>query len=213
MTQLGEFNSMTKAEREAWYKEHKCHPTDDGRAAHLKRVQLLKRANSLKPIKKILDIGCHDGFTTRWLLGFLWDEFEKLVAFDPSEHAIQCAKDQLATVTHPEKAEYLCGVFDDFKFDEDFDVVVAFELIEHLDPADATKLLKYMWNLLPIGGRAFLSTPDIDGRWGKTNPDPSHINLFDSDRLHSLIFKTLGVRPIIHGQDILLVSFEKRNYL
>lgn len=188
--ELGAFAKMSKSERLAWYGQHECHPTSDISAARLQRVQWLKQHNSDIPFIRVLDIGCHDGFVTRWLLNDLWDECQVVIGVDPCEAAITLAETQLDKVDHPEKAKYIVGSFEDFENgSEAYDVVVAFEFIEHITPEDVDKLLTIMDSHLAPGGRAFITTPDIDGPFGRTNPDPGHINLYSKERFLELIEK------------------------
>jgi SAM-dependent methyltransferase len=66
---------------------------------------------------------------------------------------------------------------DVFAAEGPFDLVFAFELIEHLSPADALAFLKRCRELLAPGGRLVLGTPDVftPGRWHR---DAGHLTPF-----------------------------------
>ena len=81
-----------------------------------------------------------------------------------------------------------------------FDVVVGFELIEHLEDANARELLRVMHTQLCVGGRAFLTTPHIDGAYGSINPDPAHILLFDTPMLENMLREELELEPLVRDR-------------
>lgn len=67
-----------------------------------------------------------------------------------------------------------------------FDVVVNFEVIEHMEPADGEQLLVGMRECLAATGRLLLSTPVIDPVRGQA---ANHIHEYRVDELQSLIEK------------------------
>ena len=127
----------TLDQREHFYVNHTCFPTTDQQAAQIGRVQWLRSANEAEPFRRVLDIGCHDGFVTRWLLGSPF--LEKLLGIDLCAHAIRCA--WKLSGAHP-KVEYRELRFTEVTPGLTFDTIVAFELIEHLDDADARQLVQ-----------------------------------------------------------------------
>jgi len=64
-----------------------------------------------------------------------------------------------------------------------YTMIVALEIIEHMDVADGRKLLQNMLDLLDPGGRVYLSTPVYDGKAQARN----HIHEYYIDELRELI--------------------------
>jgi 2-polyprenyl-3-methyl-5-hydroxy-6-metoxy-1,4-benzoquinol methylase len=203
MTELGKLGELDQAGRDAFYSDCEYHPTPTQAAFALTRVQWLFVENEKKPFHKVLDLGCNDGFCTRWLLNGPF--IELLVGIDLNKPAIEGANKLLEEVRFPECAEYHCMSWDEFPEGKLFDVVVASELIEHFPEEGARRLLRTVNDFLEPGGRAYLTTPHVDGRWGSANPDPAHIFLLNPLQVVELVREELGydcfvetVQEIIH---------------
>lgn len=186
----------TLEKREEWYQNHECHPTSLKIADTLERVQWLQAEYQADPFRRVLDIGCHDGFSTRWLLRT--QHLSYLLGVDLCESAIATARTLAKGAPHPDRADYRELNFKEIPHKPGrFDVVVGFELIEHLENEDAREFLQIMHKHLCPGGRAFVTTPHIDGPYGRSNPDPAHINLFTASRLAAMIESELDVLPLV----------------
>ncbi len=183
-------SEATAQERDQFYEEHRCTPTKCERAAILPRVQWIQHENQLKPFKRVLDVGCHDGFSTRWLLDSPF--LDELVGVDLCEEAITYAKELAQEKVFPELATYIQGSVFDYQKPNHFDVVVAFELLEHFPEEEARGLLRYAHDQIEVGGTVYLTTPHVDGIYGEQNPDPSHITFFDPEKLRAWIKEETG---------------------
>jgi len=211
---LGAMSSLSAEERLQYYRDHLCkHPTSNFHARRFSRVRWLMEESMKQRFTTFLDIGCHDGFVTRWMV----DEpgFQELVALDPSIDAIRCAYEALKETRCPEKAVYLSVPYEHFKPPRMFSGISAFELLEHFTMPEGVELLRYVHEYLEPGGRAYICTPNIEGEWGRTNPDPHHLTLYDAETLHDLIEATVGEELVWHQLEqrcpYLMVKWQKTN--
>ena len=87
--------------------------------------------------------------------------------------------------------------------DNTYDDIVAGEVIEHIDPADAANVLKELRRVLKPGGRVLLTTPNpraILVRLGRDAvlKDPSHINILRPVELKRALlaagFERIGIK-------------------
>lgn len=204
--------SVSTEERDQFYEESKCVPTTCERALGLPRVRWLQKANDAKPFHKVVDLGCHDGFSTRWLLNSPHLDF--LVGIELCDQAIEHANRLKEEKVFPELATYYHGsIFNPGALYDDtgpYDVVVCFELIEHFREEESRQLLRLVHDLLTEDGRAFLTTPHVDGPFGKDNPDPAHIHFFDEKKLAEWIKAETGCfATIVNVQGILHALWRK----
>ena len=100
--------------------------------------------------KKVLDIGCGVGYGSRFLSE---NGAEQVVAFDIAEAAIEHAREYYSN----DNISYSVKSAEDFSFDEKFDVVTCFELIEHVHLQDA--VLQNIRKVLKDDGLLLMSTP------------------------------------------------------
>lgn len=144
----------------------------------------------------ILDIACRDGFVTR---RFLEDDCE-IMGFDICEDAIKKAT-EVAKAAYPKKKHHYYNLsIEQFPWITNeglFDLVVCFELIEHITPEEVAFLMDKMQFSLKPGGYACISTPHKNGKYGDDGDDPTHINCYDEKRLHDQILVTTGRSPEI----------------
>ena len=116
------------------------------RHEHLKRIVdgLLRERRELS----ILDVGCGAGVLSGHLT-----KFGKVVGIDPSAPAIE-----LARVFVP-SAEFHAGTLDMVDVPGPFDVVTAFDVLEHIRPDDRRSFFTRLRALLAPYGTIVLSTP------------------------------------------------------
>lgn len=204
-------DTVSTEERDQFYTDSKCVPTPCDRAIGLPRVRWLHQQNNMKPFHRVVDLGCHDGFSTRWLLNS--PHLEQLVGVDLCEEAIHHAKRLKEEKIFPELSHYHCeSIFENSLVHGFFDVVVCFELIEHMVPEDSRKLIRVCHELLVPGGRAFMSTPHIDGHFGESNPDPAHIHFFTEETLAEWVKEETGASAtVVDIQGILHCLWTKEN--
>lgn len=117
------------------------------------RMHLLNYA-IVKPLikgKKVLDIGCWTGQFTNLIA----NETKETIGIDPGEKAIRFAKKSIT------KAIFLVGSMNELPFDNSyFDVITAFDVIEHLQKWTEKHCLKEAYRVLKPGGFLILSTPN-----------------------------------------------------
>lgn len=208
--ELGILGKYSREDREEFYKNRICAPTPDEYALRLGRVQFLAAYHSKEVYSTILDIGCHDGFSTRWMLK---DPRVNLVhGVDLCEAAIAEAHKAIENYAeeHKNKALYELTSWESINYTE-FDAVVCFEVIEHFHMDEVHKLLQVIDDSLnPLSGRAFISTPDRDGPWGLANDvEREHITLFTPQMLIDTIKETVGkdVEEMIVHDGLILTTW------
>lgn len=110
--------------------------------------QLAKNWLEKQPGRTILDIGCYDG-AFLYYLGASWQAH----GIEINEQAIERAAQRGVNIIAPD-------LYDLADIDQQFDAVVAFDVIEHVnDPAD---LLKRMSDVTRSGGTIVLATGNFD---------------------------------------------------
>ncbi len=147
---------------------------------------------------RALDLGCGPGYFSRMLQRRGW----QVVGVD-IEPANMTRARQYTVATH-------CGDVRDVAAQlppEHFDLVCAFEIIEHMDKPDGVRLVSDMHRMLKPNGVCFLSTPNKMspeglghyywgeklrgwGRWDAWNP--THVHIYSSFELVRQI-KALGL--------------------
>ena len=128
---------------------------------------LVETAAAGRPRPRILDIGCAFGFFLS-MLGDRWDRF----GIDASEYAIGEARRRT-----PDAAFAVAGA-GDFPFRRRFDVITAFDVLEHI-PDLETVLCRVSESLAP-GGAFIFVVPVYDGPTGPIiralDKDPTHVH-------------------------------------
>ena len=144
--------------------------------------------------KKLLDIGCFIGYGERWIT----KQAREIVAIDSNSKAIEFAKQNR---NFPNV---------DFKkidarklpfHDETFDIVIAFQLIEHIPPNELSKSLLEVRRVLKMGGIFFITTPNRKFRLLPFQRpfNPEHYQEFQAERLERVlkkIFKEVKIKGI-----------------
>jgi len=136
------------------------------------RVKILSNLTTLIKTGKILDIGCGKG---NFLLEFS-NKFPewKLFGIEPSKNAIKFAKQNLSLATLHE------GLYNPKIFDEQFDIIAAMGVLEHLE--NPKNFLDQISLNLKDDGLLFFDVPNF-----KLNP----IDLFVFDHLNHFTIETL----------------------
>jgi 2-polyprenyl-3-methyl-5-hydroxy-6-metoxy-1,4-benzoquinol methylase len=107
--------------------------------------------------RRVLDIGCGPGtFVGNYLPGI------EALGIDISAAQIDYATRTYGSATHRFSTWSLAGLFD---AGERFDAVTVVELIEHLTPAAAIRLLSEARALLSPGGVLVVTTPNYRSLW------------------------------------------------
>jgi SAM-dependent methyltransferase len=140
-------------------------------ALHLKRYEF---ARPSCVGKVVLDAGCGVGYGT----AFLAERARRVVGVDLSEEAISYARSRYGAPN----VDFVVGDLLRLERPDDaFDVVCAFETIEHLPDQEA--FLDEARRVLRPGGALFLSTPPA----GAAAPNPFHEHELSADELERLL--------------------------
>lgn len=102
--------------------------------------------------KIILDIGCSYGWFERWAIR---NYCKKIIGIEPDEDNLKFAKDAVSSATFA-KGSALCVPSEK----DYFDVVVMWEVLEHLPKNTESKSFQEINRILKLGGCLFLSTPN-----------------------------------------------------
>ena len=138
----------------------------------------------------VLDVGCGCGYGTQRLSQYATE----IAGIDISTDAIDyCNSNHARGNINFKKMD--CYHMDFPK--NYFDVVVSFEVIEHLE--DQVRYLDEIFRVLKEGGIFIVSTPNIV-KFGKTN-NPYHVNELDLDSFASLL-KRYCTKVDLFGQKI-----------
>ena len=138
---------------------------------HLARYAFAAR---LAPGKRVLDTGCGTGYGAAHLAA----RARHVVALDIAPDALDAARHYSSP-----QLQFLCGDCRDLPFPNgSFDLVVAFEVIEHLENWE--RLLAEARRVLTPSGQLMLSTPNrLYYSESRTEPNPFHFHEFDYQEL------------------------------
>jgi 2-polyprenyl-3-methyl-5-hydroxy-6-metoxy-1,4-benzoquinol methylase len=131
--------------------------------------------------RRALEIGCGYGYCSEQLAGYGF----AVTGTDISPHAIEQARRE---VSEPEVEFLVWDATAKREFDDGFDLIVAFEVVEHLDdPEDA---LKSWRSLLRPGGWLAFTTPNRFGPAARHWRDPTHVNVRSSSGWRSALWES-----------------------
>ncbi len=174
-------------------------------AEHLARYRF---AQKLVQNKKVLEMGCGKGYGSFVLA----QAAKSVVACDLNEESLNFAKKHYASKNLEYKSE---NVTSGGKFQQ-FDVVVSFEVIEHLSPDETLAYLQVAKSCLSPGGIFLLSTPNHDVVLKSGMPVPEfHINNLTSLELQRLLisqFSEVQMWGQIYSQGFVKNTFYYLDY-
>jgi len=121
------------------------------RREHLSRYEYV--LEYINTDKTVLDIGCGMGYGSYLLAS----KAKKVKGIDISKEAIEYAR---RTYKRNNLDFYLLDIQNIKKFQNRFDVVVAFEVIEHLKKENQVRFINHIYEILRRRGILFISTPN-----------------------------------------------------
>ena len=104
--------------------------------------------------------------------------------------------------------------FEKFKSERKYDVITAFEVLEHT--RDPLFCMEKIYELLEIGGRVLITVPEEGGRFGITDKNPFHLWTATAQSLISTVFyddRKWKIEQIFNDNDILHVCARKQSYM
>lgn len=140
----------------------------------------IRKILKYKKSGKLLDFGCAYGYFLKYA-----KEYFDVYGFDISHHAVAVAK----TVVGPERVKE-CDISNGIPFDFKFDIVTAFEVLEHVP--NQQKALEDIYNSMNPGGFLFIEMPLKCGKSPNIfkDKDVTHTNVPAYDEVISNIKKT-----------------------
>lgn len=140
-----------------------------------------------------LDIGAHDGTLGALIAQMKIDPNEPksnspnvdvIESYPPSVEACEA----LASVVrdHGLKMRVCNTTFEDFKPDKLYDVITAFEILEHT--RDPMFCIEKIYDMLEVGGHVFVSVPEEHGAFGINDKNPFHYWTATTQSLISTLF-------------------------
>ncbi|WPP42079.1 class I SAM-dependent methyltransferase [Paenibacillus hunanensis] len=175
-------------------------PNNDGleiEAEHMHRYNSI--AESLKGMR-VLDAGCGTGYGS-----FLISQFaKKVIGIDISQEAVDWCNKNYAS---QKNLEFTQGSLEAIPFDsEEFDCVVSFEVIEHVDSNIQRAFLREARRVLKKNGVLIISTPNkliYTDKSGYHNP--FHIHEFYEDEFKQFLSQEFAVTKL-YSQSLYTVS-------
>jgi SAM-dependent methyltransferase len=126
-------------------------------------AQVLRSLNGFGSVRDVLEIGCGTGVVLAELQRLF--PASNVVGVDLFEEGLEFAKRRFqGTLLH--------GNIFEMSFDRLFDVIGAFDVIEHLDEDE--KLLRVLWRLVRPGGHLILTVPAHQNLWSYFDEAAGH---------------------------------------
>jgi SAM-dependent methyltransferase len=143
------------------------------------RYDVVRRmVRDLEP-RTVLEIGCGQG-----AFGARISEAAKYVGLEPDEGSYATAVRRIA----PRGGQVVCGTTDSLPDGSAFDLVCAFEVLEHLEH-DEDALVEWVGLVRP-GGHLMLSVPAFQERYGATDARAGHIRRYEPHDLKRKLVAT-----------------------
>lgn len=132
--------------------------------------------------KKVLELGCGSGYGSLYLAE---NGAKEIVAYDLNHAAINFAKENFARAN----IEFRQGDAQSLKLGDKYDVVISFEIIEHL--TQPLKLLELVKTSLKKGGVFILSTPNREYNLQDNGrpSNPYHVYEYLPEELKKILLK------------------------
>ena len=169
---IGNFSSQRDKELTNWFK---------GMCFYINRYYPMKKGRG----KKLIEFGCATGAAANLFADYGFS----VTSTDVSRYAVSHAKKQYSDISF-----YVHDMQKRFAKEKDFDVAVAFDVVEHLEKPE--QAIKNVYKILKKGGAIILTTPND---YPHISNDPTHINV-KKPSTWKKILKQSGFRNIIVHQ-------------
>lgn len=175
MTAEGFDQSAEQQRHATWERAHEI-----GSPTHRLRTRLvLKTVRSLQGRfgagPTCLDAGCGTGEFSLALAKDGWS----VTGFDPSEYAVELARERARRVGTDLRFEV--ATTDDFSSDETFDLVIAVDVLEHIE--DDAGALRRLAGYLRPGGALLVTVPMDPALWSTADEFSGHFRRYTRDSL------------------------------
>lgn len=176
---------------------------------HISRYQFAK--NFAKD-KIVLDIACGAGYGSQIINT---GGASYVVGVDISEETIKYAKEKYGQ----DNVEFLCHGADKLSFKENnFDLIVSFETIEHLNDELRDSYLKELFRTLKTGGQLIISTPNklVTSPNSDKPLNKYHFREYELEEFKNVLIKTGFTVKEVYGQrqiKRLYTSFLARKFI
>lgn len=153
----------------------------------------------------VLDLGCNNGYGTR----ILSTKCKRTVGVDVSERAIKSAKRTNADT----EIEFHVIDGKTLPFDDHtFDMVVSFQVIEHL--TDLGPYLQQFRRVLKLGGTALFTTPNREIRLnpGMKPWNPFHVCEYNAEQLEEILagfFPEVKIEDLFANSDLYAIELDR----
>jgi len=153
---LEDFNYLSKyLEKEGKIKNSNRYKKDF--SAFLLHANHIRAYDFVAPFckdKKVLDVGCFIGYGEKRI----FEQAKEVIAIDNDEKALEYARQKNKSIPNVkfEKVDARQLPFSD----EIFDIIIAFQLIEHIPPNEISNFLREAKRILKNRGLLFITTPN-----------------------------------------------------
>ncbi len=146
---------MNKISEIVYYNEHAKEKLDSFYNVNRRLDGAWRTLNRFLPprINNILEIGCGVGDMS-YKMSRKWKK-STVTGIDLSDTAIKIANNLFGS----DRIKYFAGSFNEIDFDKTFDLIVLFDVYEHIDPKDRTLFNDRLNRLLQPGGYLFMAIP------------------------------------------------------
>ncbi|MEK5399581.1 class I SAM-dependent methyltransferase [Paenibacillus sp. FSL K6-2859] len=175
-------------------------PDSDGLEIEAEHIHRYKAISSCIKNMNVLDAGCGTGYGS-----FLMSQFaQNVIGIDISSESVEWCNNHY---TAQNNLKFIQGSLDALPFDDsEFDCIIIFEVIEHVDTDIQTLFLKEAKRVLKPSGVLIMSTPNKSIYTDKSGyHNPYHISEFYLDDFKSYLKREFDIVKLFN-QSLYLVS-------
>ena len=148
-------------------------------------INRLKTFQLLNKEFNALEIGCGNGYTSSQLI----NSYSHYHALEGSQTAIENMQQRLLEANIKQE-KYTLTVADltEYKLaPESYQLVLAFDVLEHIDPQELNKTLKSIHDSLSINGKIVITVPAFKWLWTNIDTLSGHYQRFDSKSMTQVL--------------------------